>query len=65
MHPIQVFNTLQSASFLHILQKMLLIERDTAKGDAIWSTLERVMDSALAMSGPQQAERIHTSGAYT
>ena len=41
---------------------MLLIERDSGLGDAMWGSLEAVTDSIMAMTSSQQAGKMVTSG---
>ena len=62
VHTLQVFGTPNSTKLLGILQKMLLIDRDTPVSDVAWSGLERMTEAALKMHTEQQGERIATSG---
>ena len=57
-----MFGTPNSTKLLGILQKMLLIDRDTPTSDMAWSGLERMTEAALKIYTEQQAERIAASG---
>jgi hypothetical protein len=54
----KVFGTPNAAKLLSILQKMLLIDRDTPTGDITWNGLETMAESALKIYSDQQAQRI-------
>ena len=56
--------TPQQSSLVHILQMMVLIERDTSLGDAMWSVLEEVAGSIMALTTPQQAASVVSTGSY-
>lgn len=53
----QVCNTPNELPFLHILQSLLVIERDSELGVAIWAVLEELMQQAVIMNSPGQAEK--------
>ncbi|XP_019858436.1 PREDICTED: inverted formin-2-like [Amphimedon queenslandica] len=51
------FNTEHSGSFLGVLQKLLILERDSPRTGAVFQSLESFLDRALAMTDPVQVER--------
>ena len=54
----QFFGTPQSATLLSVLQKLLVIDRDSPKTEAVFSSLDKFLDSAIAMSDPNQVDRV-------
>ena len=60
--PHQVCGTPDTACLLHILQSLLLIERGTARANAIWATLEKIMEGAVTMLTPQHSDRVYFAG---
>ena len=57
-----MFGTPNATKLLSILQKMLLIDRDTPTGDITWDGLETMKEAALKIYSEQQAQRIANSG---
>ena len=57
-----MFGTPNASKLLSILQKMLLIDRDTPTGDITWDGLETMTEAALKIYSEQQAQRIANSG---
>ena len=55
---LQFFDTPHSASLLSVLQKLLVIDRDSPTTEAVFTSLDKFLDSAIAMSDPSQAERV-------
>ena len=55
---LQFFDTPHSASLLSVLQKLLVIDRDSPKTEAVFSSLDKFLDSAIAMSDPNQVGRV-------
>ena len=52
----QVLGTPQVLNLLHILQSMVLIERDSSDAGMIWTLLEELAQRTVLMNEPQRIE---------
>ena len=61
----QVAGTPNALSFLHILQHLMLLDRDRKKCNMVWEMLEKIVISAVMISEGNQAAADHFISAST
>lgn len=58
----QVLGTPQSLNFLHLLQSLVLLDRDSAQAEVIWPLLEELVQSAVLISDKEHTNRFLDTG---
>ena len=53
---LQVLGTPYVLNLLHILQSMVLIERDSSDAEMVWPLLEEMTEKAVLMNEPERIE---------